>query len=85
MALLKSHSTEAKVEGRSFEIADAKNKNETDNTLKEFGKCAVALCEALQEDRPLNAMELLFIDNHLQIVQMTYLRWKRKHQTSSPE
>ena len=85
MTLLKPHSTEAQVDGRSLEMADAKNTNETDNILRDFGKCAVALCEMLNQDRQLNAMELLFIDNHLQIVQMTYLRWKRKHQTSSPE
>ena len=33
----------------------------------------------------LNAMELLFIDNPSQIVEMAYLRWKRKYKTSSPE
>jgi hypothetical protein len=54
-------------------------------TLREFGKCAVALCEVLHQDSSLNATELLFIDNPLQIVQMAYLRWKRKFKASSSE
>jgi hypothetical protein len=65
-------------------MANAENTNETDNTLREFGNCTMALCEMLRQGKPLNAMEKLFIDNHLQIVHMTYLQWKRTHQTSSP-
>ena len=54
-------------------------KLETDKTLKEFGKCCLALCEVLHGDKPLDQMELLFIDNHLQVLQMAYHQWKRKH------
>ena len=28
------------------------------------------------QDRPLNEREFLFIDNHFQVLQMAYLRWK---------
>ena len=61
------------------EGADAKDQNETDDTLREFGKCAVTLRNVLYQDRALQTMELHFIDNHFQVLQMVYLRWKRKH------
>jgi len=61
------------------EVPDAKDNNETDNTLMEFGKCAVALRNVLYQDRSLNEVEFLFIENHFQVLQMAYLRWKRKH------
>jgi hypothetical protein len=61
------------------EVGDAKDSNETDNTLREFGKCAVALRDVLYQDRSLTEAEFLFMDNHFQVLQMAYLRWKRKH------
>ena len=61
------------------ERADAKEKNETDTTLREFGQCAVALRSMLYQDRSLNEAEFLFMDNHFRILEMAYLRWKRKH------
>ena len=61
------------------EAADSKNTKETDNTLREFGKCAVALRNVLYQDQLLTEPEFVFIDNHFQVLQMAYLRWKRKH------
>ena len=61
------------------EEADAKRKNELDHTLREFGKSAIALCDVMDQGRFLTDMELLFIENHFQVVQMAYVRWKRKH------
>ncbi len=60
-------------------MSNEQDKIDTDNTLKEFGKCCVAMCEVLHQNRALGPMELLFIDNHIQIVQMAYLQWKNKH------
>jgi hypothetical protein len=60
-------------------VTEGKDKNETDNTLREFGKCAEALRNVLYQDRPLNGAEFVFIDNHFQVLEMAYLRWKRKH------
>ncbi len=60
-------------------MSQAKEKKETDNTLREFGKCTLALCDVLHGDTSLDTMELLFIDNHIQVLQMAYLQWKRKH------
>ena len=60
-------------------MSEPKDKLATDRTLKEFGKCCLALCEVLHRDNELDEMELLFIDNHLQVLQMAYQQWKRKH------
>ena len=43
------------------EVVDAKDQNETDDTLREFGKCAVTLRNVLYQDRALQTMELHFI------------------------
>ena len=59
-----------------------KDKLATDKTLKEFSQCCMALCEVLHSDKPLDEMELLFIDNHLQVLQMAYAQWKRKARKS---
>ena len=64
---------------RARETAEAKDQNEMDNPLREFGTCAVALRNVLHQDGSLNEVELLFIENHFQVLQMAYLRWKRKH------
>jgi hypothetical protein len=61
------------------EVADEKDQNETDNPLREFGICAVSLRNVLYQDRSLNEVEFLFIENHFQVLEMAYLRWKRKH------
>lgn len=61
------------------EVADAKDQNEMANTLREFGKSVVALRDLMDQDRSFTDMELLFIENHFQVIQMVYLRWKRKH------
>jgi hypothetical protein len=67
------------------EVVGAKDHNEPDNTLREFGKSAVALRNVLHQDGALNEAELLFIENHFQVLQMAYLRWKRKHRGVSTE
>lgn len=61
------------------EVGDAKGGLHTDNTLREFGKAAVALRTVLHQDRPLSQEEFLFIENHFRVLEMAYLRWKRKH------
>ena len=61
------------------EVPDAKDQIEMASTLREFGKSILALRDVMEQDRPLTDMELLFIENHFQVIQMAYLRWKRKH------
>jgi hypothetical protein len=61
------------------EVANAKDQNEMANILMEFGKSVVALRDVMDQDRSFSDMELLFIENHFQVIQMAYLRWKRKH------
>jgi hypothetical protein len=64
-------------------VADANEANETDLTLREFGKCAVALRNMLYQDRSLNEMEFHFMENHFRVVEMAYLRWKRNHESTT--
>ena len=61
------------------EVTDAQDHSETDDPLTEFRTYAVALRNGLYQDRPLNEMEFLFMDNQFHVVEMAYLRWKRKH------
>ena len=63
-------------------MSQAKEKQEIDTTFKEFGKCTLALCDVLHEDTSLDHMEILFIDNHIQVLQMAYHQWKRKHKAT---
>ena len=63
----------------AYEIADAKDAHEPDDLLKEFGKSAVALRKVLYQDRSLTTPEFLFMEQHFQILEMAYFRWKRKH------
>ena len=58
------------------EVSDAK-----DNTqlLRDFGKHAVALRNILYQGGTFSEAELLFMENHLQVLEMAHLWWKRKH------
>ena len=47
--------------------------------LHRFGQCATVLRDVLYDDRAVNDEDFIFIDRHFQILQMAYLRWKRKH------
>jgi hypothetical protein len=49
------------------------------NSAQHFGECAVALRDILYQDVPLSEAECLHIDNHFHVLEMAYLRWKRKH------
>ena len=60
------------------EVADAKHNADTDGTLREFGKSVVALRKVLYQDGPLKEAEFLFMENHLQTLEMAHLWWKRK-------
>ena len=45
----------------------------------EFGKCVVALRDLLDQDRSSQMiLNMLFIENHFYVLQMAYVRWKRK-------
>ena len=61
------------------EIGEATHNVDTDCTLREFGKSVVALRNVLYQDSPLNEAEFLFMENHLQTLEMAHLWWKRKH------
>jgi hypothetical protein len=63
----------------AFEVTVVEDKNETDSPLKTFAKCAIAMRNALYQDRPLTEVEFLFMENHFQVLEMAHLRWKRQH------
>ena len=63
----------------AYEMNDPKDQTALANTLREFGKSATALRDVMDQNRSFSDMELLFIENHFQVIQMAYLRWKRKH------
>jgi hypothetical protein len=48
------------------------------NSLKRFAKCAVAMRNMLHEDAMLSEAEFLFMENHFQVLEMAYFRWKQK-------
>ena len=61
------------------EMDNPKDQPEMANTLRDFGKSAMALRDLMDQNRSFSDMELLFIENHFQVIQMAYLQWKRKH------
>jgi hypothetical protein len=56
---------------------------DTEKTIDEFGKCPLSLCHMLHDDTPLNEIHRLFIENHLELLQMAYRQWKR-HNANKP-
>ena len=54
-------------------------KDDRADRLHQFGQCASTLRDLLYDDRTLDEEEFVFIDKHFQILNMAYLRWKRKH------
>ena len=54
-------------------------KDDSADRLHQFGQCASVLRDLLYDDRTLDEEEFIFIDKHFQILNMAYLRWKRKH------
>jgi len=59
------------------EAADTKDHKETGHALREFWKSTVALRNVLDQGRSLSDPELRLLENHFQVLQMTYLLWKR--------
>lgn len=49
------------------------------DSLQRFAECAVAMRNILHQDADLSDPEFRFIENHFQVLEMAYLRWKRKH------
>jgi hypothetical protein len=61
------------------EVTDVKHQNTSDDSLSEFAKCAVAMRNVLYQDRSLEQAEFLFMERHFQVLEMAYLRWKRRN------
>ena len=58
---------------------DAHVPDDRADRLHQFGECASVLRDMLYDVRAPEDEEFIFIDKHFQILNMAYLRWKRKH------
>lgn len=71
---------EAPVPQAAHTIGYGTSHSHAEAALKDFSRCVVALRTILYQDRPLERVEFLFMEKHMQVLQMAYLRWKRKHE-----
>jgi hypothetical protein len=55
----------------------SKSRHES-NSLKRFAECAVAMRSILHQDGKVGETEYAFMDNHFQVLEMAYFRWKQK-------
>jgi len=60
------------------EMADVRDHKEADHTLGEFWRSTAVLRDVLDRGRLLSGPELRLLENHFQVLQMTYLLWKRR-------
>jgi len=51
-----------------------------ESALRDFSRYVVALRTIFYQDRLLTRVEFLFMEKHMQVLQMAYLRWKRKQE-----
>ena len=58
----------------------SKSRDES-NSLKRFAECAVAMRNILQQDGEVGEAEFAFMENHFQVLEMAYFRWKQKRTT----
>ena len=60
-------------------VGTVQSNNHTTTVLTNFAEYAVALRDILYDDSPLKETEYVFMEKHMEVLQMAYLRWKRKH------
>jgi hypothetical protein len=60
------------------EKADAQYHNEADHTLRELWRSTAVLRDVLDRGKLLSVPELRLLENHFQVLQMTYVLWKRR-------
>lgn len=60
-----------------------KDLTSTSKIVMQFGACSIALCKILHDEKSLDETDRLFLDNHLQVVIMAYMQWKRKEKRRS--
>jgi hypothetical protein len=59
----------------------SKSRHES-NSLKRFAECAVAMRSILHQDGEVGETEYAFMDNHFQVLEIAYFRWKQKQMLS---
>ena len=60
-------------------MPDEKDREDMAGTLNEFRRSCFALCELLKRNRPLDTIETLLIDHHLQMVELAYFQWNQNN------
>jgi len=68
--------------GEKRNLIDVHVQDDRADRLHQFGQCASVLRDMLYDDGALGEEEFIFIDKHFQILNMAYLRWKRKHRST---
>ena len=51
---------------------------QSNHILTSFGQCTRALIELLHDNRQLEPVEQMFIENHLALLRAAYEGWKRR-------
>jgi hypothetical protein len=46
--------------------------------VSEFTKCVMAMSQMLEEDGKLDELEKLVIEDHMLVLQLAYINWKRR-------
>jgi hypothetical protein len=54
------------------------SKSDSSTFARRFAECAVSMRNMLYEGGAFSEAELHFIDNHFQVLEMAYFRWKQK-------
>ena len=63
----------------SYPLCAIQSNDLATTVLKDFAKYSVTLRNILYDDSPLKDTEYAFMENHMQVLEMAYQRWKRKH------
>lgn len=55
-----------------------------DESLKKLFQATQELRKAMERDRKLDHIDQLRLENHLAVLQMTYIEWKRRNNPPNP-
>ena len=61
------------------------SKSDSSTFARRFAECAVAMRNMLYEGGAFSEAEMHFIDNHFQVLEMAYFRWKQKRTPSASD
>ena len=65
--------------GQAARAQEGRVQKDDRDALHEFAHCVSALRNLFYQKRPLDEAEFIFIDKSFEVLQMAYLRWKRRY------